>query len=58
MVKPFLFASFPKIIFQQGGLDKLPALIKSYGKNVILVTGKHSFIDSEKAGLLLRKLKK
>jgi alcohol dehydrogenase class IV len=57
MVKPFLFASLPKIIFQPGGLDILPGLIKSYGKNIILVTGKHSFIDSEKAGLLLRKLK-
>lgn len=58
MVKPFLFASLPKIIFQPGALDKLPALIKSYGKNVILVTGKHSFIDSEKARLLLQTLKK
>ncbi len=58
MVKPFQFASLPKIIFQPGGLEKLPALIKSYGNNVILVTGKRSFINSEKANLLFRKLKK
>jgi len=56
MVKPFLFAPLPKIIFQQGGLDELPALIKSFGNIVIFVTGKHSFIDSAKAGLLLQKL--
>lgn len=57
MVKPFLFAPLPKIIFGAGGLDKLPVLINSYGKNVILVTGKHSFIESEKANLLLQEMK-
>jgi len=56
MVKPFQFAPLPKIIFQPGGLDKLPALIKSYGRNAILVTGKHSFMNSEKASLLIQEL--
>lgn len=57
MVKPFRFASFPSIIFQNGGLDLLPSLLKSFGRNIILVTGKHSFTDSGKADILFQKLR-
>jgi alcohol dehydrogenase class IV len=56
MVKPFRFASLPEIIFRNGGLDQLPALIKLYGRDVILVTGKQSFAGSQKADSLFQKL--
>lgn len=56
MVKPFRFASFPSVIFQYGGLDLLPSLIKSFGRNIILVMGNHSFTESGKSGILFQKL--
>lgn len=46
MVKPFQFARLPKIYFGNGKIADLPGIIKTYGKSVILVTGKHSFISS------------
>ncbi len=57
MVKPFRFASFPSVIFQNGGFDLLPSLIKPFGRSIILVTGKRSFADSGKADILFQKLK-
>ncbi|MCU0461392.1 MAG: iron-containing alcohol dehydrogenase [Bacteroidales bacterium] len=55
MIKPFHFASLPVIYFKPGGIGDLPSIIKQYGGNIILVTGRHSFIDSEGAKLLLQK---
>lgn len=49
MVKSFLFAKTPKIIFGSGVIQELSPLIKKYGNNVLLVTGASSFINS-KAG--------
>lgn len=40
-------ARIPKIIFRAGAIAELPAIVKSYGKKIILVTGKNSFINSE-----------
>jgi alcohol dehydrogenase class IV len=57
MVKPFRFAPLPQIVFKTGGLNELPSLISSFGRNVILVTGKRSLIDSGKAELLSDALK-
>lgn len=56
MVKSFQFSTLPRIYFKEGILADLPHLIKAYGNSVILVTGKHSFIDSENAGSLFLKL--
>lgn len=55
MVKPFQFAALPRIIFGAGGTEKLPALIKQSGSNIVLVTGEKSFIKSRRAVSLLRK---
>jgi alcohol dehydrogenase class IV len=46
MVKPFQFARLPKIHFGCGKIAGLPGLAKGYGANILLVTGKSSFINS------------
>jgi alcohol dehydrogenase class IV len=46
MVKPFRFARIPIINFGAGKIDLLPGIIKTFGNNIILVTGKKSFISS------------
>lgn len=46
MVKPFQFARIPKISFKQGAISELPGIVSSYGSNILLVTGKNSFISS------------
>ena len=55
MVIPFQFAALPRIYFGKGKLADLPALIKPYGKSVIVVTGKRSFIESERGSEILNK---
>jgi alcohol dehydrogenase class IV len=57
MVKPFQFAALPKIFFGNGKIDDLPNLIKAYGRSAILVTGKKSFIESEKGQGVINKLR-
>lgn len=46
MVKAFNFSRLPLIFFGPGKLKLLPGLIKSYGKNIILVTAGDSLINS------------
>ena len=46
MVKPFQFARLPKIHFGCGKISELPDLATRYGANIILVTGKSSFMNS------------
>jgi len=49
MIKPFQFARLPKIYFGIGKIADLPGIIKVYGKKIVLVTGKNSFIQSQHA---------
>ncbi len=42
----FTIAALPRICFGKGQLAILPSLISGYGKQVLLVSGKGSFIDS------------
>jgi alcohol dehydrogenase class IV len=58
MVKPFQFARVPKIFFKNGIIADLPGIVKSYGKAIILVTGKNSFIQSRQAQNLLKDFEK
>ena len=58
MVRPFQFARIPNIYFKNGKLSELPGIIKMYGTNIILVTGKSSFIQSLQAENLLNSFKK
>jgi alcohol dehydrogenase class IV len=56
MVKPFQFTSLPVIYFGNGKITDLPGIIKVYGKKIVLVTGKNSFLQSRQAGTLFQKL--
>jgi alcohol dehydrogenase class IV len=58
MVKPFQFAKVPKIFFRNGMIADLPGIIKPYGKKIVLVTGKNSFIKSRNAGILFHEFGK
>jgi len=46
MVNPFQFARLPLIKFGYGKLSELPALVMMFGKKVLLVTGRYSFLTS------------
>ena len=53
MVGSFQFSRLPLIFFRSGGVSELPGLAKKYGSDIILVTGKKSFLSSSYAELLL-----
>ena len=42
----FSVARLPRIEFGSGAFQKLPACIKNFGSNVLLITGAHSFLNS------------
>ncbi|MBG0858997.1 MAG: iron-containing alcohol dehydrogenase [Bacteroidales bacterium] len=46
MVKPFQFARLPLIYFGRGRITELNLLVKRYGKTLLLLTGKSSFMNS------------
>jgi len=43
----FSISRLPRILFGNGRIDELPALIAPYGRQVLLVTGRSSFRQSE-----------
>ncbi len=47
MVKNFKFSQLPEIHFGSGSVRKLSELLKNFGSNILLVTGKSSFRNSE-----------
>jgi alcohol dehydrogenase class IV len=57
MVKPFQFSRLPKILFKNGAISQLPSIIQQYGTEIILVTGRNSFLRSAIAARLLDDLK-
>lgn len=56
MIKPFVLAQSPHLIFGVGKFAALPELIKPFGKKVLLVTGAKSFMQSVSGQELLEKL--
>lgn len=46
MINSFILSKLPLIFFGPGKVDQLPHLIKSYGKKILLVTGRSSFLNS------------
>lgn len=56
-IAPFNIARLPRIEFGSGSLSKLPSLAEQYGKRLLLITGSHSFIESERGEALLHALK-
>jgi alcohol dehydrogenase class IV len=57
MVKPFQFARLPLIYFGAGKISELPGIVRRYGKSVLLVTGKRSFLGTPQAATLIKHLK-
>jgi alcohol dehydrogenase class IV len=55
-MKSFSLARIPELIFGPGKISVLPDLIHRYGKNVLLVTGQHSFLESDHANSLFGNL--
>ncbi|MCK4708032.1 MAG: iron-containing alcohol dehydrogenase, partial [Gammaproteobacteria bacterium] len=50
----FSIARLPRIEFGSKSLEKLPAITATYGQHILLVTGKSSFLNSERAAWLLQ----
>lgn len=57
MVEPFQLAPLPLIHFGCGKRDLLADLVKRYGSEIILVTGRRSFMESPEAEKLISSLK-
>jgi alcohol dehydrogenase class IV len=58
MIEPFQLARIPKINFKCGVISDLPKIARAYGKKIILVTGKSSFINSDYGRKLIDEFKK
>lgn len=43
MISPFSISGLPRILFGEGTLDQVPALLQQFGKRVLIVTGSSSF---------------
>jgi alcohol dehydrogenase class IV len=53
MVKSFQLARLPRILFREGIISQLPEQAALFGRNIVLVTGKSSFMSSARAEKLL-----
>jgi len=53
MVKSFQLARLPRILFREGIISQLPEQAALFGRNLVLVTGKSSFMSSARAEKLL-----
>lgn len=58
MVRSFNFSSLPLIHFGAGKIAILPGLIRKYGDSVLIISGKSSFLRTERAEKLFGELKK
>ena len=47
-IAPFVTARLPRIVFGSGTIGGLPAEIKRFGSRTLLVTGRHSFRNSDR----------
>lgn len=56
MVKSFQFARLPLIYFGNGRLKELPQLVKRYGNTILLITGKSSFLNSDRGSKFISSL--
>lgn len=52
----FQFTPTPQIVFGQGAFNNLPTLIAGFGKKVLLVVGRSSFLKSKASNLLFNGL--
>jgi alcohol dehydrogenase class IV len=56
-MKSFSLARIPELVFGAGKLLELPGFLNRYGKNLLVVTGQHSFLDSSNADSLFSNLR-
>jgi len=56
-MKSFSLARIPELIFGPGKLSVLSDIIDRFGKNVLIVTGQRSFLESDQADSLFKNLK-
>lgn len=57
MIKNFAFATTPQLNFGAGKLSVLSSAVQSFGSEVLLVTGAHSFLSSSHAQNLLEEFR-
>jgi alcohol dehydrogenase class IV len=55
-MKPFVLAATPHLHFGAGKISVVPAVLETYGKKIVLVTGAHSFLSSTPGQVLLDQL--
>ncbi|MCB1866776.1 MAG: iron-containing alcohol dehydrogenase [Chromatiales bacterium] len=48
MIAPFSIARLPRIEFGPGALGRLPEIVRRYGRRALFVTGRRSFVESER----------
>jgi len=52
----FSLSRIPELIFGAGKLSILPGILEKYGKRLLIVTGRESFLKSQQANLLFENL--
>ncbi|MBP1670092.1 MAG: iron-containing alcohol dehydrogenase [Bacteroidetes bacterium] len=57
MVNDFVLNRVPRILFGNGKLSALPGLVKAFGDNLLILTGRKSFLKSKQADELIDALK-
>ena len=57
MVNDFVLNRVPRILFGNGKLSALPGMIKAFGDNLLILTGRKSFLKSKQADELIDALK-
>jgi alcohol dehydrogenase class IV len=57
MVNDFVLNRVPRILFGNGKLSALPGLVKAFGNNLLVLTGRKSFLESKQADALIGVLK-
>jgi alcohol dehydrogenase class IV len=53
VINSFHFARLPRIIFGKGKISEIQGIIRGYGREALLVTGKSSFMNSQYGAMLL-----
>lgn len=56
IILPFTISRLPRILFGAGQTERLPSLVRQYGKQALLITGARSFRKSARWDWLLRRL--
>ena len=58
IIESFDLSRLPRISFGGGRIAEVPDLVRTFGKRALLITGKHSFLDSPYRRTLLDELRR